>query len=53
MTDWEARYRRMAKYFLMDMEGDTHHIESAYAMLREDGIVDEDGFEIHEEDEDD
>ncbi len=37
-------FETLAGYFLMSMEGDTHHIDDAYKLLRYYDLVDEDGF---------
>ena len=36
----------MVRYYLSTMEGDTHKVEDAYALMYELGYVDEDGFEL-------
>jgi hypothetical protein len=51
-TDMENDFRLLAQYFLSVMEGDDYLIDDAYALLRKHGIVDEDGFAIFEEEED-
>ena len=45
-AEYEVLFRDMCSYYLSLMEGDTHHIEKAYALMKEHGIVDEDGFEV-------
>lgn len=44
MSDREL-FLEMCRYYLSLMEGDTHLIEDAYALMKEQGVVDEDGFE--------
>jgi hypothetical protein len=51
MTDRD-KFEQMCRYYLSLMEGDTHMIEDAYTLMKREGIVDEDGFQIYEEDED-
>jgi hypothetical protein len=39
----------MCKYYCSLIEGDTHMIDDAYKLMIAEGIVDEGGFEIYEE----
>ena len=50
--DWKEKYVKMAVYFNGLMEGDDWMIEDAYKMMKEDGLVDEDGFWIYKEEDD-
>lgn len=49
MTDRE-KFETMCRYYVSLIEGDTHLIEDAYVLMKEEGIVDEDGEMIYEED---
>lgn len=42
-------FNLLSRVFLSVMDGDTHRIEDGYEVLRKYNIVDEDGFEIYEE----
>lgn len=46
LGEYEGAFRLMCQYYLSLVEGDTHKIDDAYALMREYGIVDEDGFEL-------
>jgi len=37
-------FRKLARYYLSIMEGDTHLVEDAYKLLKAYDIVDDDGF---------
>ncbi len=41
----EDKFKLMCSYYLSIMEGDTHIVDDAYSLMKEEGIVDEDGFE--------
>ena len=52
MTDeinYKALFEQMCGYYLSLMDGDTHRIEDAYSLMERHGIVDEDGEEIYED----
>lgn len=44
-------FEEMCVYYLSLMEGDTHMIDDAYALMKREGIVDETGERIYKEDE--
>jgi hypothetical protein len=48
-AQYKGLFKRMCGYYCSLMDGDTHHVEDAYALMKEHGIVDEDGEEIYEE----
>lgn len=48
---WKRAFESMCTYYLSLTDGDTHYVENAFDLMREHGIVDEDGFEIVNEDE--
>lgn len=48
-VDYYFAFLLMCGYYLSAMEGDTHRIEDAYALMKEHGIVDEDGFPTGED----
>jgi flagellar basal body rod protein FlgG len=50
---WEQKYKQMAYYFIQLTEGDTYMMDDAFDLMRKDGLVDEDGFWIYEEDDED
>jgi len=50
MTDRE-KFEAMCRYYVSLMEGDTHMVDDAYDLMKKEGIVDEDGEQIYEEDE--
>jgi hypothetical protein len=49
VTDRE-KFEQMCRYYISLVEGDTHMVDDAYALMKAEGIVDEDGFQIYEED---
>ena len=46
MVDYKAALDELARYYISVMEGDTHMIDDAYALLFKMGYTDEDGFEL-------
>lgn len=46
---WQDAFKQMCRYYLSLTEGDDYLIDDAFALMRKHGIVDEDGFEIYEE----
>lgn len=48
-AEYEYLFKKMCHYYLSLTEGDDYLIDDAFALMREHGIVDEDGFEICEE----
>jgi hypothetical protein len=50
MTDRE-KFRLMCTYYLSLTAGDTYMVDDAFKFMKEEGIVDEDGEEIYEEEE--
>ena len=51
LTKYKDAFHEMCRYYMSLMEGDTHRIGDAHKLMREFGIVDEDG-ELTCEDED-
>ena len=49
--DYKELFKRMCSYYCSLMDGDTHQIECAYDLMKKHNIVDEDGEEIYEDDE--
>jgi hypothetical protein len=49
IEDTDKDFKLLAYYYLSLMEGDTHLIEDAYELLRNHGIVDENGERIYED----
>ena len=45
-TNYKHLFFRMCYFYLSLTAGDTHNIDEAFALMREHGVVDEDGFEI-------
>ena len=43
-TQYKQAFYSMCNYFLSHMEGDDLYTEEAYKLMREHGIVDENGF---------
>lgn len=48
-AEYEYLFKKMCEYYLSLTEGDTHLVDDAYDLMREYGIVDEDGFAIESE----
>jgi hypothetical protein len=48
---YKDAFHEMCSYYYSLMEGDTHRIGDASKLMREFGIIDEDGEMIYEEDE--
>jgi hypothetical protein len=49
--DYKDLFRRMCGYYLSLMDGDTHQIGDAYALMKKHNVVDENDEEIYEDDE--
>ena len=47
--DYKDLFKQMCSYYCSLMEGDTHLVEDAYALMRKHNIVDENGEEIYED----
>lgn len=49
--DYAEAFRKMCHYYISLTEGDDYLMNDAFALMRKHGIVDEDGFEIDEDEE--
>lgn len=46
---YKDAFEQMCRYYMSLMEGDTHRIGGAHKLMREFGIIDEDGELIYED----
>jgi hypothetical protein len=51
LAKYKSAFEQMCNYYYSLMEGDTHRIDDAYKLMREFGIIDEDGEMIYGQEE--